>query len=100
MPDAMFCFNDLLALGALRALYEHRVDVPGEIAVVGFDDIEDGRFGRPSLTTVAPDKPSIAATCVELLATRLRRHPPPPPPQEITAGHRLIVRESSSAGDL
>ncbi|WP_116996812.1 LacI family DNA-binding transcriptional regulator [Desertimonas flava] len=96
-PDAIFCFNDLLALGALRALYEHRVDVPGEIAVVGFDDIEDGRFGRPSLTTVAPDKPYIATTSVELLATRLRRHPPPPPPQEVTAGHRLIVRESSSS---
>jgi DNA-binding LacI/PurR family transcriptional regulator len=96
-PDAIFCFNDLLALGALRALYEARVDVPGEIAVVGFDDIEDGRFGRPSLTTVAPDKPYIARTSIELLTTRLRRHPPPPPPQEITAGHRLIVRESSSA---
>ena len=95
-PDAIFCFNDLLALGALRALYEARVDVPGEIAVVGFDDIEDGRFGRPSLTTVAPDKAYIATTAIELLATRLRRHPPPPPPQEITAGHRLIVRESSA----
>ena len=95
-PDAIFCFNDLLALGALRALYEARIDVPGDIAVVGFDDIEDGRFGTPSLTTVAPDKPYIARTSIELLATRLRRYPPPPPPQEVTAGHRLIIRESSS----
>jgi DNA-binding LacI/PurR family transcriptional regulator len=95
-PDAIFCFNDLLALGALRALYEARIDVPGGIAVVGFDDIEDGRFATPSLTTVAPDKPYIARTSIELLATRLRRYPPPPPPQEVTAGHRLIVRESSS----
>jgi DNA-binding LacI/PurR family transcriptional regulator len=97
-PDAIFCFNDLLALGALRALYEAQVAVPGDIAVVGFDDIEDGRFAAPSLTTVAPDKPYIARTSIELLATRLRRHPPPPPPQEVTAGHRLIVRESSSIG--
>jgi DNA-binding LacI/PurR family transcriptional regulator len=95
-PDAIFCFNDLLALGALRALYETRIDVPGDIAVVGFDDIEDGRFGTPSLTTVAPDKPYIARTSIELLATRLRRYPPPPPPQEVTARHRLIIRESSS----
>ena len=96
-PDAIFCFNDLLALGALRALYEARIDVPGDIAVVGFDDIEDGRFSTPSLTTVAPDKPYIARTSIELLATRLRRYPPPPPAQEVTAGHRLIVRESSSS---
>jgi DNA-binding LacI/PurR family transcriptional regulator len=95
-PDAIFCFNDLLALGALRALYEMRIDVPGDIAVVGFDDIEDGRFSTPSLTTVAPDKPYIARTSIELLATRLRRYPPPPPAQEVTAGHRLIIRESSS----
>jgi DNA-binding LacI/PurR family transcriptional regulator len=96
-PDAIFSFNDLLALGALRALYEAHVDVPGDIAVVGFDDVEDGRFAAPSLTTVAPDKPYIAHMSIELLATRLRRHPPPPPPQEITASHHLIVRESSSA---
>jgi len=95
-PDAIFAFNDLLALGTLRALYEAGVDVPVDIAVVGFDDIEDGRFATPSLTTVAPDKPYIARTSVELLSTRLRRYPPPPPPQEITAGHRLVVRESSS----
>ncbi len=62
------CFNDLLALGVLRALFEARIDVPGDIAVVGFDDIEDGRFSTPSLTTVAPDKPYIARTTIELLA--------------------------------
>lgn len=97
-PDAVFCFNDLLALGALRALHEARVAVPRDVAIAGFDDIEDGRFSTPSLTTVAPDKRQIARLSVDLLASRLRTYPPPPPPQEITARHRLVIRESSGAG--
>lgn len=97
-PDAVFCFNDLLALGAMRAMHEAGVAVPRDIAIVGFDDIEDGRFSTPSLTTVAPDKAQIASVSVDLLANRLRPYPPPPPPQEITAGHRLVIRESSGAG--
>ena len=46
-PDAVFCFNDLLALGALRTLAEAGLSVPGDVAVVGFDDIEDGRYHSP-----------------------------------------------------
>ena len=97
-PDAVFCFNDLLALGALRALHEAGVAVPRDVAIAGFDDIEDGRFSTPSLTTVAPDKRQIARLSVDLLASRLRTYPPPPPPQEITADHRLMIRERSGAG--
>src|SRR5690606_30600784 len=55
-PDAVFCFNDLLALGALRALSEAGVRVPDDVAVIGFDDIDDGRFSTPSLSTISPDK--------------------------------------------
>src|ERR687888_1499957 len=43
-PDAVFCFNDLLALGALRTLLQRGVRVPEDVALVGFDDIEDGRY--------------------------------------------------------
>src|SRR5690242_3842851 len=43
-PDAVFCFNDLLALGALRTLADAGLRVPEDVAVVGFDDIEDGRY--------------------------------------------------------
>ena len=43
----MFCFNDLLALGVLRTLAQHGVRVPEDIAVIGIDDIEDGRFSHP-----------------------------------------------------
>ncbi|MGC4855794.1 substrate-binding domain-containing protein, partial [Micromonospora sp. DT4] len=59
-PDAVFCFNDTLALSALRALHGAGLRAPEDVAVVGFDDIEDGRFSVPTLSTVAPDKEQIA----------------------------------------
>lgn len=94
-PDAVFCFNDLLALGALRTLLRAGVRVPEQIALVGFDDIEDGRYATPTLTTVRPDKEQIARLAVGLLADRLAgdRHTPP---RELVAAHRLEIRESTS----
>lgn len=93
-PDAVFCFNDLLALGALRELHEQGIRVPDDIAVVGFDDIDDGRFSTPTLTTIAPDKAEIARTAVDLLARRLGPDRDAPP-RELCARHRLIEREST-----
>jgi DNA-binding LacI/PurR family transcriptional regulator len=93
-PDAVFCFNDTLALGALRTLHERGVRVPDDVAVIGFDDIEDGRFATPSLSTVAPDKAGIARSAVELLIGRIETDPDAPS-REVPAGHRLIAREST-----
>ncbi|MEU7616336.1 LacI family DNA-binding transcriptional regulator [Micromonospora rifamycinica] len=94
-PDAVFCFNDTLALGALRALHEAGLRVPADVAVAGFDDIEDGRFSVPTLTTVAPDKERIARLAVDLLAGRLAGDRDAPP-RELTAPHRLTPRESTA----
>jgi DNA-binding LacI/PurR family transcriptional regulator len=95
-PDAVFCFNDTLALGAMRALHEHGLRVPDDVAVAGFDDIEDGRFSVPTLTTVAPDKEEIAKLAVDLLARRLTGDGDGPA-QQLTAAWRLEIRESSAA---
>jgi DNA-binding LacI/PurR family transcriptional regulator len=92
-PDAVFCFNDLLALGAIRTLLERGLDVPGDVAVVGFDDIEDGRFSTPTLSTVSPHTEQIAELAVELLAERLGEDAGPP--REVKVGHRLVAREST-----
>ncbi|MBW4703399.1 MULTISPECIES: LacI family DNA-binding transcriptional regulator [unclassified Micromonospora] len=94
-PDAVFCFSDTLALGALRALHEAGLRVPTDVAVAGFDDIEDGRFSVPTLTTVAPDKERIARLAVDLLAGRLGGDRDAPP-RELTAPHRLTPRESTA----
>jgi DNA-binding LacI/PurR family transcriptional regulator len=93
-PDAVFAFNDLLALGALRACYERGVRVPGDVAIVGFDDVEDGCYSIPSLTTVSPDKEQIAQVAVDCLLSRLAGEASAPP-RHVTARHRLVVRESS-----
>ncbi|MDH2429453.1 LacI family DNA-binding transcriptional regulator [Sphaerisporangium sp. TRM90804] len=93
-PDAVFCFNDLLALGALRTILSSGLRVPQDIAVAGLDDIEDGRFSTPTLTTVAPDKAQLAQIAVNLLKQRvdgsIHR-----PPWEMRADYRLLIREST-----
>jgi DNA-binding LacI/PurR family transcriptional regulator len=68
--------------------------VPEDVAVAGFDDIEDGRFSIPTLSTVAPDKEQIARLAVELLADRLNDNPTAPAKQQ-TVPYRLELREST-----
>lgn len=97
VPDAVFAFNDLLALGALRTCYDRGVSVPDDVAIVGFDDIEDGHYSVPSLSTVSPDKPQIARMAVEFLISRLGGDVLSPA-RETTVRHRLVVRESSGDG--
>jgi DNA-binding LacI/PurR family transcriptional regulator len=93
-PDAVFCYNDLLALGAIRVLLAAGLRVPEDVAVVGFDDIEAGRYNTPSLTTVAPDKRAIARLAVERLVARLGGEVDDAP-VELWADYELIVREST-----
>ena len=92
--DALFCFNDLLALGAMEALHRHGVDVPGDVAVVGFDDIEEGRHTVPGLTTVAVDLAVLAGAAVDSLVRRLD-DPSTPDGDSILVPHRLVVRGST-----
>ena len=94
-PDALLCLNDHLALGAVRALHEQGRSVPDDLDVVGFDDIEAGRFSIPTLTTVAPPKEELARVAVDLLLRRIEEPSDGSMPVEHVVGHRLIVRESS-----
>ncbi len=93
-PDAVFCFNDLLAVGAMRAALELGWRVPQDIAIIGFDDIEEGGYSTPSLSTIAPDKASIAEHAVELLRRRMDASDLLTSMDRIV-GHRLVVREST-----
>jgi LacI family transcriptional regulator, repressor for deo operon, udp, cdd, tsx, nupC, and nupG len=93
-PDAVFCYSDLVALGALHTLASRGLRVPEDVAVVGYDDIEDGRYSNPSVTTVSPDKKVIAETAVERLLKRIGSSTPVPG-MEIRAPHRLIPRAST-----
>jgi len=97
-PDALFCFNDLLALGAVRRLHELGARVPDQVAVVGVDDIEDSRYATPTLTTIRPDKARIAALAVGLLADRIgdALTGAARPARGREAPYDLVVRESTA----
>ena len=92
--DGLVCANDLLAVGALFALRQQGIAVPHQVSVVGWDNIPDGRFSNPTLTTIAPDVDELARTAVRVLVRRIDR--PGGSPERHTIGHRLLVRESSS----
>jgi len=86
--DAVFCITDELAIGLIRALHDGGLSVPGDVAVAGFDDIPEGRYATPRLTTVAPDKEEIARRALGAL---LDEASPTGPIQ-----YRLSIRESTA----
>lgn len=92
-PDGLFCVSDELAVGALRELHIQGIRVPDEVRVVGFDDIDEAAFTTPSLTSIRPDRASIAGTALQQLMTRIDGSVDQP--QETRVDYELIVRESS-----
>jgi LacI family transcriptional regulator len=72
-PTALLCFNDLAALGALRAARAMGLAVPADISVVGFDDIEIARHADPPLTTVHQDTESMGRWALASLCERIDR---------------------------
>jgi DNA-binding LacI/PurR family transcriptional regulator len=91
---AVLCGNDDLAMGVRRALYDAGRDVPGEVSIVGFDDVPGSAYWTPSLTTVRMDFAGLGRACFSLVLAQLDGRDEPvislTPP-------RLIVRESSAA---
>lgn len=98
-PDAVFCFNDLLAIGALRAAAERGVQVPADLAIVGFDNNEESAYSLPSLTTIAPDKAAIARAAVDLLRRRIAAGSELEP-EDVQTPFSLEIRDSTVVSDL
>jgi LacI family transcriptional regulator len=92
-PTAIFALNDLMAIGALRAAAEAGCSVPGDLAVIGYDDLEIARFTNPPLTTIAQPKKEIGAQAVNLLVDRMSRKSRPP--SRLVLAPELIVRGST-----
>lgn len=67
-PTALVCFNDKIAVGALRAAQARGLDVPGDLSITGFDDIDVSRATTPELTTVRQPLEEMGRTAVTLLA--------------------------------
>jgi DNA-binding LacI/PurR family transcriptional regulator len=94
-PDvtAIFASNDQMALGVLRALHESGRHVPGDVSVVGYDDIPEAAHLLPPLTTVRTDFPEIGTRALRLLLSQLDG--PPEPPVDRVVPVELIVRRST-----
>lgn len=93
--DAVFALNDTLALGALRALAGEGISVPGDVAVLGFDNIDEARFSVPSLSSVDAGKERIAEVAVDLLLERIAEKGPRQPPRTIQPAFTVVAREST-----
>lgn len=93
LPNALFCFTDSLAIGALSALWRRGIQVPQGIAVAGFDDIAHGEFASPPLTTVSFDKRAFADAALDRLAERIADRSRPV--SVTTIPHRIVEREST-----
>ncbi|MGN6324325.1 LacI family DNA-binding transcriptional regulator [Pseudolysinimonas sp.] len=94
--DGLFAFNDNLAFGAMRALQEAHIAIPEQVAVLGFDNLDDAAYSVPSLSTVDPGLPEIVETSISLLVERIAGRGPDEP-QELMAGYRIVERESTPA---
>src|SRR5580698_6823 len=95
---ALFAYNDISAIGAIRALQEHGLRVPQDVSVMGFDDIPGAAFNTPTLTTVRQPLARMgqvaAQTLLERIAGRVDY------PLEIAIEPELVVRESTGKAPI
>lgn len=90
---ALVAFNDVSAIGAIRALQDFNFRVPEDISVIGFDDIKAAAYTMPRLTTINQPLEEIGRIATQSLLNRI--HDTVPPREEITIEPELIVREST-----
>jgi DNA-binding LacI/PurR family transcriptional regulator len=90
---ALVCYNDISAIGAIRAFMNHGIQVPRDISVVGFDDIESAAFHNPSLTTIRQPLKQMGTVSARILLQRIRGQATFP---DVVPIHpELMIREST-----
>jgi DNA-binding LacI/PurR family transcriptional regulator len=90
---AIVAFNDISAIGAIRALMDFNLRVPEDVSVIGFDDIKAAAFTLPRLTTINQPLEEIGRVATQALLNRI--HNTIPPRDEITVEPELMIREST-----
>lgn len=93
--DAVFALNDTLGLGVLRALREEGRRVPDDVAVIGFDNIDESKYSVPSMSTVDTGRDEIAAIAVDRLIERINEKGERRPPETFKPAFRIVPREST-----
>jgi DNA-binding LacI/PurR family transcriptional regulator len=95
---AVFCFNDISAIGAIRALKDVGLRVPEDVSVVGFDDIQSAAYSTPSLTTVRQPLFEMGQKGAKILLDRIGNRDADYP-SEIVVEPELVIRESTAAAN-
>jgi LacI family transcriptional regulator len=92
-PTAIFAASDMMAIGVIRAAAEAGLSVPGDLSIVGFDDIQIAQHLHPPLTTLAQDKPGLGVAAARAL---LRQVEGADSAEPVTLPVELIVRDSTA----
>jgi DNA-binding LacI/PurR family transcriptional regulator len=92
---ALFAFNDISAMGAIRALREAKMRVPDDVSVVGFDDIQSAAYQNPALTTVRQPLREMGRIAAETLLRRIRHPGADVHGGEIMVEPKLMIRETT-----
>ncbi|HEY6401229.1 MAG TPA: substrate-binding domain-containing protein, partial [Blastocatellia bacterium] len=92
---ALFAFNDISAIGAIRALREAGLIVPDDVSVIGFDDIPAAAYNYPALTTIKQPLREMGRLAAEHLLNHISNGAESEFPEEIMVEPELIVRQST-----
>jgi len=96
MPEALFCCNDIVCLGVVRALREAGRRVPDDISLIGFDNLPASAHSDPPLTTIRVANKEIGAAAISLLKERIEN--PEKPCSKVLIGGELVERQSVRGG--
>ncbi len=93
-PEAIICLNDAIAFGAMHELQRRGLRVPEDVQVVGFDNVPEGKFSTPALTTIDPHVEDYARHAVDMLIERIEGYDGPA--RTYTTDFELVERASTS----
>ena len=96
-PTAVFAVGDSTAVGTLAAAADRGVAVPGDVSILGFDDIKLAAYIRPALTTVRQPVEAMASRAVELMVQMIQQEAVPQPVPHILEPPELVIRDSCAA---
>lgn len=95
-PTAVLCSNDMTAIGVMREAYDHKIKIPEDLSVVGFDDIRLAEFTTPPLTTVQMSQEELARIAFQALLNEVEGERPSHERHEYELNTNLVLRRSTA----
>jgi DNA-binding LacI/PurR family transcriptional regulator len=94
-PEAIYCYNDTMAIGALSVLRQNNLKVPRDIAITGFDDVDIAAYTEPPLTTLHQPRYEMGKAAMQMLLSLIDHQIPWEVPQTSVVTGKLVIREST-----